>query len=1544
MLRGCDGIRDAVVLAREDGPGENRLVAYVTVAGSTDDATLPAVLKAHLRSSLPEYMVPAAFVALEALPLTTNGKVDRKALPAPEFSADPSQRVEPSTDLERQLQAIWAEVLGHDEFGTSDNFFVIGGHSLAAARLVSRIEQSLGSAPPLAALFQNPTIGGLAPLLVGSSGVAQSFAAILPVAPLPGDWPAGCVAYQASYAQARLWFLHQVDPELTAYHLPAVWKLMGDLDVPALQRALEGLIERHSTLRKSFQWQGSEVIQIVHPAAPFALTGEPLGERDPEVMIQGWLEEESRTPFDLTAGLLLRAMLLAVDGQEHVLLINHHHIASDGWSLSVMARDLVELYNAERIGRDPGLPPLPVHYPDYAAWQRQRLSGERLQDLNDYWISQLRDLEPLELPSDHPRPVTPSYRGESVCFQIEPALLEPFEELCRREGATLQMGLLAVVALLLHRYSRQEDFAIGVPIWGRNHPDLENLIGFFINTLPILTRFQTNQTFRDLLSQVKETSIGAYDHQELPFEQMVEALNVERDTSRNPLVQVMLQLIELPEAGLEQLDGLAVQSLPSRSDSAKLDLSFYLRRSADQGLSASITYATDLFDVDCMERLSSHLITLLSSAVQAPDQPAAALNLLPEPERQLIESWQQGPVVELPDLCVHELFEQQVERTPDAIALVIEEQQLTYRELNERANQLAHHLRDLGVSAEVIVALALERSIELVVALLAILKAGGAYLPLDPVWPPQRLVQILEDAAPAVVISTAGLEIPRDTDRHTSLLRLDDHSLALDGRPASNPLSREHHPRQLAYLTTTSGSTGRPKGVLIEHRGILRLLDPSNPYAISSGDRVLQLAPLSFDAATFEIWGALLNGATLVMAPPGQLSLQELAALLRQQRISTLWLTAGLFQAMVEEQPEALASVRQILAGGDVLAPGAVQRLLDQLPVGHQLINGYGPTENTTFTCCHPLIAGTSVDPAGVPIGRPIAGTLVRVLDRDGHPCPIGVPGELHIGGAGLARGYLNNPELTAATFIADPFSTDPTARLYRSGDLVSWNPHSSLAFHGRLDQQIKLRGFRIEPGEIEAALLDHPAVAQTVVVPRHDGLGDLRLIAYWVRQEALPSEPADAADGAAPAVAEGEAARPAMELLRAYLAERLPDYMVPAAFVELEALPLTTNGKLDRKALPAPSFSGVEQQRVEPSTDLERQLHTLWAQVLGHGEFGISDNFFLVGGHSLAAARLMALIEQHFAMALPIATIFHAPQIALMARLMENTNAAAAVGDPCLVPLQPQGEAAPLFVIHGYAGDVFCYTDFASALAPNRPVYGLQAMGIDGTSERHRSLEEMAVHYANLIDQHWPDGVVHLLGQSAGGWYSWGVAAELLRRGRSLGMVAILDSWPTAAISRRLRGSLLLRRSVWRVPLHLHQLRHSKRPRNLLGFLRERRRKLASHLRHFQPEAFKLTAETSQSLELEESGLDYFDLLHRRYRPWSLPVRVHLFTSKHDPHLKIRLWRAMACGGVVVRQLFEEHHHFHHPSLAGQLAAAIAQTLAEMEETESHDTPNNRR
>ncbi|HBH72470.1 MAG TPA: hypothetical protein DDY43_03300, partial [Synechococcales bacterium UBA10510] len=1266
------------------------------------------------------------------------------------LEGDPGHDIALATPLERKLHAIWTDVLGHSDFGITDNFFLVGGHSLAAGRLVARIAQTTGHAPPLAALFQNPSIAALASVL-HSSGVtpensapSPSLTAIAATGPLAGDWPQGCQAFLASYAQARLWFLQQLQRDLTAYHLPTLWRLSGQLDREALAQALTDLIERHPTLRTSFQLRGSEVLQLIHPPIPIQLELESLGDRDPEAVVQAWLQQEDTTPFDLASGLLLRARLLAISEQEHVLLINHHHIASDGWSLSLLSRDLTALYNAQRSGQASGISPLQVNYHDYAAWQRDQLSGDRLQALKRYWIEQLTALEPLELPTDHPRPATPSHQGASHFFRIEPALLAPFEQLCRSEAATLQMGLLALVALLLHRYSRQDDFAIGIPIWGRNHPDLEHLIGFFVNTLPIRTLFSADLSFRQLLQQVKTTSINAYDHQELPFEQIVEALNLERDTSRNPLVQVMLQLIELHEPSLSNLDGLAVEPIQSSTASSRLDLEFFLRRDPDGGLNTTLVYATDLFCADRIQRLASHLLSLLASAAQAPDAPAASLNLLPESERLLIESWQHGPKIDLPGVCVHKLFEQQAERTPHSLALVFDDQQLTYAELNARSNQLAHHLIELGIGPDKIVALCLERSLELIISLLAILKAGGAYLPLDPAWPVERQHLLLDEAGCTLLLTAEGPEMIHSPHPVRG---------AVSGPP-------------LAYITYTSGSTGIPKGVAVGHPSIVRLVNPVNGYQLSAGHRVLQLAPMAFDASTLEIWGPLLNGGTLVIAPPGQLSLQELAEVLRQGRITTVWLTAGLFHAMVESELEALAGVRQVLAGGDVLSPEHVQRLLDAFPPGHGLINGYGPTENTTFTCCHRLAAGDTVDPAGVPLGRPIALTSLQVLGPSGQPCPIGIPGELHIGGAGLAHGYLNNPGLTAEKFIPDPFSSDPTARLYKSGDLASWNSDGTLAFHGRLDQQIKLRGYRIEPAEIEFALIAHPAIKQAVVLLREDQPGSPQLVAYWIPADAAAGKTAD------------DNALSASEL-RPFLARSLPDYMVPAAFVRLEALPLTPNGKLDRKALPAPSFSGDLQRRVEPSTELQLQLHALWAEVLGHSDFGITDNFFLMGGHSLAATRLVSRIEQTLGSAPSLAALFHNPTIAALEPLLHATSGNADRNDThlsTLIPLQTGGTKPPLFFMPSSGGHPFGHI-LCPFLDAQQPVYSFISRGLDGKQNPHTRLEDMAADYVRDMRTLQAEGPYFLAGYSFGTRLAFEVAQQLRHQGQQVAFLALIDS-----------------------------------------------------------------------------------------------------------------------------------------------------------------------
>lgn len=1073
------GIAGVAVVPRVLG-GKTRLVAYLIAQPAAATLNLGSV-RAALAERLPSSMVPSFFMVLKEFPRTASGKLAVRELPDP-----PHQPHEaPCGPVEVFVAAVFQEVLGARtpdgwRVGRLSHFFLDGGDSLSAIRVMARLAAAGWGEHPPELLFDNPTPAALARAL-GPLGPVR--AGPVEAQPITADIPEGCQAYPASSAQSRLWFLHQLEPRPGAYHLPLMWRLRGELDPVALASALTGIVERHPTLRTSFTLQSGELLQVIHPA--HALTPEPedLGDRELATVIAAWEKQEQDTPFDLTAGLLLRTRLLRIGRDDHLLLLNHHHIASDGWSLPLLTRDLGALYTACRAGTSPQLPQLEMRYQDYTQWHRQRLSGEHLARLREYWISQLSGLEPLELPTDRPRPAVASHRGASLSFVIPPELLRPFEELCRREQVTLQMGLLALHAVVLHRHSRQQDLAIGVPIFGRYHPDLEQVVGFFVNTLPIRTRLTHGMAFRELLRQVRAASLAAYEHQDLPFEVMVEGLPIVRDISRNPLVQVVLQLVEVPESTPMTLDGVAAEAIPLRDSSARFDLEFTLRRSADAGLSGRVVYAAGLFAADRVDRLVGHVRELMKIVVGNPDSRVESLDMLPHNESRRIENWQHGPDLEVADFCVHQLFDEQVRRDPEAVAVVFEGQRLSYAELNRRANRLAHHLVGLGAGPDCLVAVCLERSVEMVVALLAILKAGAAYLPLDPGWPLSRHRLVLAEAGPSPVLITNRAAV-QDLADGCRLLDPNDPGIGL--HPTASPDASTHTTRQLAYVNFTSGSTGTPKGVLIPHRGILRLIDPGVPWRIGPGDHLLHLAPIAFDSATLEIWVPLLSGATLVIGPPKFPALAELAELLSRHQISMLWLTSGLFHAMADAEPAALAGVRTLLAGGDVVNAEAARTVLDLMPAGHVLINGYGPTEATTFASYHVMAAGSAVpQQCSIPIGRPLAATTLQVLDPAGRRCPIGVPGELHIGGDGLARGYLNDPQLTAAKFVAD--ANRPEARLYRSGDLAAWNTDGTLTFLGRIDQEVKLRGFRVEPGEIEAALLEHPAVARAVVVLRDD-------------------------------------------------------------------------------------------------------------------------------------------------------------------------------------------------------------------------------------------------------------------------------------------------------------------------------------------------------------------------------------------------------------------------------------------------------------------------
>lgn len=1459
----------SLVALREGPSGDPLLVAYVVPAGrATPAAELPVdeltrSWREHLRGRLPAFMVPSAFVPMEALPLTPSGKLDRRGLPAPAYAQAVGAKA-PGTPLESQLHRIWTEVLGHDGFGLHDDFFLLGGHSLAAARLASRVESQLGRDLPIAWIFEAPTIATLAGLLTEASPRREPVPPPRPAGPIAPEAPLameGRLAYPASFSQARLWFLEQLEAAQGAYAIHGLWRLEGQLDQVALQAALTGIVERHQALRTSFLLQGDRVLQVIEdPPQPVALPLVRLGDGAPAAGADGVPLEQARIrellgaelarPFDLTRPPLLRALLVEGSPLEHLLLVSLHHIAGDGWSCTILHRELSCLYATACRGEPVSLPPLPLQYTDFAGWQRQGLTVQRRAELLAFWQAELEELPSLELPTDHPRPPQFSYRGEAMTFCLDRSLTVGLERFCHGAKATLQMGLVSLVAILLHRYSRQQDFALGVPVWGRSHPDLESLIGFFVNTLVIRTRFEGETSFRSLLDQVRRASLVSYDHQDLPFEQLVEGLRVERNPSHNPLVQVMVQLLDLPSHDLE-LEGLALKPLPPPETRARMDLEVLFQPS-ESGLRGTITYCTDLFNAERIRRLIGHLEVLLGSCLGAPDLPVGRLDLLRAEELRQLRGWSEGPSGPLPPRCVHELFEEQVRLSPQAIALEASGCRLSYEELNDRANRLARLLHARGVAPERLVAVCLDRSAELVIALLAILKAGGAYLPLDPAWPDQRLSALLADAGSSLLITSAAFRSRRWGDGVQTLVP-EDPALAVSGFPG-NDLALEQVPGGLAYVLFTSGSTGTPKGVAVEHRSIVRLVFGWDGLAIVPGDRVLQLAPAAFDAATYEIWGALLQGARLVLAPPGPPSLRDLAGWLVSWRISVLWLTAALFHAMVDEQLESLCHVRTVLAGGDVLSAAHVRRLLGVLPAGHRLINGYGPTENTTFTCCHAMASGDRLPESGVPIGRPIGHTLLRVLEPSGRDCPIGVPGELFIGGLGLARGYLNAPALTQERFITSGHGNGAALRLYRSGDLVAWNGDGTLAFLGRLDDQIKLRGH---------------------------------------------------------------------EDLCSHLMRRVSARMVPAAFVRMEAFPLTPNGKLDPRALPDPNDRGGRQGMPASASELESCLHGIWAEVLGHGDFGVHDNFFVLGGHSLTAARLLMRLQERLGMELAIEQIFEAQTIAQQAALLGDHSHSRRTS--CVVPLQPEGDLPPLFLVHGKGGDVFGFLPLARAFAPERPVFGVQAIGVG------RSIEAMAQCYAREIHQRHPRGPYHLIGFSAGGWMAYATAQALLQQGLELGMVGLLDTQGTARIHRRLGAAKVLGLLLARIPIRLQGLL-SRGPAEWPAFLTVRRRNAQRLLRRLQRPAGQREGQGPVAAWEKEHDDDFLNL-HADYRPPRLPLRVDVFgTAASLRHLR-RLWRFYARGGVIEHVLFERHVDYIAPERASELAAEVRRTLADLEQ-----------
>ncbi|WP_408890052.1 amino acid adenylation domain-containing protein [Myxococcus faecalis] len=1212
---------------------------------------LVPLLQEHLKQRVPEYMVPSAILSLDVLPRTPNGKVDRKALPAPS-QATLARQVEAEaarTPVEELLAGIWAEVLGGNAFGLHDNFFEQGGHSLLATQVISRVGRAFGVELPLHALFETPTLRGLAEKVTQELRTRRGVS-IPPVrAAARGD------TVPASSAQARLWFTQRMDPTGVSYNTPFALELKGRLDVPALEKSLQALARRHEALRTTFREVDEALVQVIHAFEPRPLPVVDLGglpESEQEQRRQETLDANIRTPFDLEHGPLLRQVLIRMGEEDHLLLLTLHHIVSDGWSMGVVVQELGRLYAAFRDGLESPLEELTLQYADYALWQRQWLQGETLERGLTYWKQQLGSSSgELVMPTDRPRASATHHRSAIQRARVSAALVSQLDALCRREGVTLFMTLLATWNILLRRYSGQVDINVGTPIANRHRAEIEGLVGFFVNSLVLRTDMSDAPSFRALMHRVRDAALEAYAHQDIPFERIVEAVSPERRLDQHPLFQVMFALHNAPLQP-PTFDELSMSFEELGTGTAKFELILTTEQDGSE-LDLALEYDTDLYDAATIERMLGHYQALLASAVRAPDTSITTLPLLTDAERQqLLVDWNATSTDFPRHQSIHQLFSEQARATPEAIALHFGEEVLTYAQLEARANQLAWHLQSFGVRPDTLVGLYLERSPTLITAMLACLKAGSAYLPLDTSYPPERLAFMLQDARAPLLVTTEALSANLPVPSGVHVIELDSDERAISRQPTRAPAT-ETAPSNLAYAIYTSGSTGQPKGIVVPHLGVVRLVRDSNFVQLSAADRIAQISNASFDAATFEIWGALLNGGALIGVPRDvSLSPSLFAEYLRRERISALFITSALFTQIVHQVPDAFATVSTVLFGGEIADTGAVRSALLGGPP-QRLINAYGPTENTTFSTWH-LISRAPPPGHAVPIGIPLSNSTVYVLDEALQPVPIGVPGELYLGGEGLARGYLHQPALTAERFVAHPF--EPQARLYKSGDIVRWLPDGHLEFVGRRDHQVKIRGFRIELGEIEAALTRSPDIDECVVLAREDSPGDRRLVAYFTSSRA-----------------------PAVPELRERLKGSLPEYMVPSAFVRLPSLPLTLNGKVDRKALPSPDgISAPTDSYVAPRTPIEELLANLWAHLLSVPRVGVEDNFFDLGGHSLLATQLLSRIRANFGKELPLRALFQNATVAGLAQLLSSPMEDTETGP--LVPISRDQELEASF------------------------------------------------------------------------------------------------------------------------------------------------------------------------------------------------------------------------------------------------------------------------
>ncbi len=1519
-------------------PALGEEIAAVVVP--TQPGLTEAELRRYVSQRLADFKTPRRILLRDEIPRNDLGKPPRTALAemlglTGEWLTDGGDQElqAPATGVEQTLARLWQEVLQLPTVAANQPFLDLGGNSILAAQLVSRIQQEFRVNVTLVDFFDASTVAAQAAIVQSAQahGVIEG-------ALLPQPLQAGQTALPASYSQEHLWFLQQLDPHSTVYSLAKAYRLRGHLDAGALQRALEDITMRHDSLRTTLRQEDGQLLQFIQPQ-PAALSIVDLSHLAPQERLAAATRlaaEDAAKPFDLAQGPLFRAALLRLAHDDHFFLFNMHHAISDGWSINIFRRELSRLYNAYSRGQAPALPALPVQYGGYVLWQRRLLQGQRLEALLAYWQQRLsRFPHTLDLPTDRPRAALQTTAGAARQFALSTTTTEALDALCRALNVTRFMVVAAALNVLFYHYTGQEKILLGVPSANRGQPDLEGVIGFFINTLLLATDLSGNPTARELLARVRQSSFEMFEHQDVPFSHVVEAVQPARDLSRAPLFQVMLVMINFSRDEWD-LHGLDVELLKVRAAPAKYDLTLYLfQEETHDTVQFRLEYNSDLFDEATIVRLFGHLETVLAALTADPQRPIAQLSPLSAAERrQLLVEWNDTATAAAPGPSIAALFEAQAARTPAAPALRWQAQglkyeALSYEALNQQANRLARLLRARGVGPGAFVGVFLERSPELVVSYLAILKAGGAFVPLDPAYPAQRLAMMVEDAAPRLILTNDAFA-PRLPQGAGPVLSLDGDAAQIAAHSEANaPLPAA----DVIYLIYTSGSTGRPKGVLGSQQGLLNRLAwmwQAWPYA--AGEVACLKTSPNFVDSIAELFGPLLRGApALIIADHAVRDPALLVQALAQHGVTRLVLTPSLLAALLDSgMPLAarLPQMRLVVSSGETLSLPLCRRFHEAMP--HcRLLNLYGMSEVAADVTCFDTAQLRDTDPA-VPLGRPIANTVAYILDAHGNPTPVGVTGELYVGGAGLAHGYHRQPQLTADHFVANPFlqelATDgpdaasPPPRLYRTGDLARYRPDGQIDYIGRRDHQVKLRGHRIELGDIEAALLQHPQVRQAVALLQGAGQ-DQRLAAF--------------------VAAGGPAALDGWELRR-FLQNKLPPAMLPAEITVLQQLPLAPGGKVDRRAL-------AQRQRAQtapagvaysaPQTALQAQMAAIWAHVLRLSRVGIHDNFFDLGGHSLLALRLLAQIERRLGLSLPLLALFRAPTVAELAQAVEQGQATTAWSS--LAPLQPLGQLPPFFCVHGVTGDVLWFVELARRLQPQRPFYGLQARGLDGQQPPFDNLVAMAAHYLDELRAVQPQGPYLLGGASFGGMVAYEMAQQLAARGETVMRLVLFDfapangpapPWwrPQTALSFARNLPLWLREAGALAPGQLWA--RARRQARVAALAARRRLGHGRQARSFQAAdlldyADELPAARQRLVESHVRAI-------RSYQPQPYDGRIYFIRAQSRPllrpHTPERGWQGLARGGVHLTVTPGSHEGMFREPHVSHLAQALAAILQE--------------